>query len=47
MSYLSLYLVAREGGIPGPGLEPQPALVLELLLSHVLSELNGPFYKEM
>ena len=41
-------LVPGEGGVARPGLEAEPALVLELLLAHVLPELDSSFcFKEM
>ena len=39
-------LVAGEGGVSRPGLEAQPALVFELLLLHVLAEVNGMLWKQ-
>ena len=39
-------LVAGEGGVSRPGLEAQPALVFELLLLHVLAEVNGTLCKQ-
>ena len=38
-------LVTGEGGVSRPGLEAQPALVLELLLLHVLTKVDGTLCK--
>ena len=39
-------LVTGQGRVPGSGLEPEPTLILELLLLCVLAQVDGPLWKK-